>query len=338
MLTRPSAAVHGAKHASLSAEFNKPTVVLDQTSEVHSIDCDGKGNIKVCFSIMAFSHVAMKWNLPDLYLATYHVGCGSQHGGVRTYFSATDIKPDPDTACISMKAKPVKQTEAITSGEIEWGTYEDPKQRKRVPVKGHVRMSEAEDPFLVKRDESFYRPPGAAKEDNTTISPRDVHGEDDDGAGPPLKPQRVRAFTPVDLTRNVSAFAGYFNLQNVNPKLMKMDMPPGEVSDYLGLATADGVEIYRNENGDEIDKRRIGTRRLSRHDLEERGIVDFFKDLWKEIKGFFEVSSSIQRRWSTHLHPFTPPRLHAAADIGCRSLSTGSAKSSGASNECSKSC
>lgn len=197
-LSERIAAYHGAKHGSLKTNFSRPTVVLDHSSHLKTVKCDDKqGNIKVCFdSLEAFQVAQQSWNKPDFHLNTFHMGCGDQTSGKRTYFHARKpVFMDPQTLCTVVPVTPLKDEDAMDSGELSWGTYKHPNYRKRVPVLGHIRLDE---------------PP-------TNL--------DTDASIDPL----VNSTTPIlDLTQNATALEGFFFGLNFNTDNISDPAPPGD--------------------------------------------------------------------------------------------------------------
>lgn len=135
-----SAPRHGAKHATFKANFTRPTIVLDHTSQVDSIECN-EGKIKVCFNSerLGFSKAQSTWTLKRFNLATYHIGCGDETSGLRSYFLAENAEFEPDSGCVQVSASPLAYEDAIESGEIEWGTYRE--KGNNEPVKGHLAVN-----------------------------------------------------------------------------------------------------------------------------------------------------------------------------------------------------
>ncbi|KAJ5278653.1 hypothetical protein N7478_004025 [Penicillium angulare] len=135
-------ALHGSKHASLEAKFVRHTVVLDQSDHIKSVTCDDN-NIQVCFkSPHALKAAGNSWGPLDSFnLATYHAGCGDESSGKRSYFHASSLSVNSDSMCVVMDATRVGESDALDSGVVSWGTYVDPNNRRRTPVKGHVRVN-----------------------------------------------------------------------------------------------------------------------------------------------------------------------------------------------------
>lgn len=135
--------MHGAKHGSLKAVFARPTVVLDHSTQIKSVQCS-PGKIQVCFkSLTAFDQAILSWALDDLNLVTYHNGCGDETSGKRTFFHAVRPEFDLTSLCMTTSATSILEEQALESGEIRWGTYLSPSNRRRVPVKGHMRLEQA---------------------------------------------------------------------------------------------------------------------------------------------------------------------------------------------------
>ncbi|KAH8886458.1 hypothetical protein GQ53DRAFT_844965 [Thozetella sp. PMI_491] len=139
-------AFHGSKHASLTAVFNLPTVVLDHSTHPLSVDCSADDKITVCFQQPQFDHVQNAWNIPEFYVITFHVGCGDEYTGRRSYFHATNPRFNPTGRCVTVDARSIEQEDAIQSGEILFGTFRHPEYKTRVPVKGHIRLN-VPDPY-----------------------------------------------------------------------------------------------------------------------------------------------------------------------------------------------
>jgi hypothetical protein len=138
-----TAALHGAKHAQLKVKFVRPTVVLEHSDHIRSVQC-GYKNITVCFqNPQAFEAVEDSWaTLHELNLVTYHVGCGNEAHGKRSFFHASNLIVDVKSMCVTGSTSSLHETEAFDSGDLKWGTYTSPKERRRgqQEAKGHVRV------------------------------------------------------------------------------------------------------------------------------------------------------------------------------------------------------
>ncbi|KAH8896306.1 hypothetical protein GQ53DRAFT_819421 [Thozetella sp. PMI_491] len=134
---RPS--FHGSKHGRMTAYFNLPTVVLDQSTHPQSVRCS-RDKIVICFQETAFKHIETAWNRPEFYLITFHVGCGHEHNGQRSYFHASNPQFDGISRCATIATKLIQQEDAVNSGEIFVGTFLHPNHKNSIPVRGHVRF------------------------------------------------------------------------------------------------------------------------------------------------------------------------------------------------------
>ena len=126
----------------MKATFVRPTIVLDHSNYLRDIQCNPR-NIEVCFkSPEAFHEVETSWHLDDFNLVTYHVGCGDETSGKRTFFRASHPVFNAQTLCAKVPVTMITEEDALDSGELSWGTYQHPDYRKRVPTKGHVRVNQ----------------------------------------------------------------------------------------------------------------------------------------------------------------------------------------------------
>ncbi|KAL7911957.1 hypothetical protein GGI35DRAFT_492031 [Trichoderma velutinum] len=134
-------AIHGSKHGSLKATFVRPTVVLDHSNHLREVKCS-HSSIRVCFTSPQAYRVAQgSWHLDDFNLATYHIGCGDEDSGTRSFYHATkDVVFDAPTLCVKVAVTRILEQSALDSAELSWGTYQNPDHRKRTPVRGHIRM------------------------------------------------------------------------------------------------------------------------------------------------------------------------------------------------------
>jgi hypothetical protein len=193
-----AAALHGAKHGSMKATFVRPTVVLDHSSQLQDIKCSNR-DIETCFkSSKAFEAVKRSWHLDNFNLVTYHMRCGDETSGKRTFFHAKQPVFNPQTSCVRVAVIPVPEEEALDSGEINWGTYQHPDYRKRVPVKGHVRIT---------HNSSI---------DTTT-------------------PTNMTEGKPVDITRNATALKNFFQDPDIDTSHMHKPVPESEELDFISM-------------------------------------------------------------------------------------------------------
>lgn len=99
--------------------------------------------MQICFNNpLAMATAEASWLIEGgINLATYHRGCGDESSGKRSFFHATQPFINPRDMCIVMSVTLIQESDALDSGVMTWGTYKDPKQRKRSPTKGHVRLT-----------------------------------------------------------------------------------------------------------------------------------------------------------------------------------------------------
>ncbi|OJJ66930.1 hypothetical protein ASPBRDRAFT_357224 [Aspergillus brasiliensis CBS 101740] len=144
-------ALHGAKHAQLQSTFSSPTVVLEHSSHIKDVVCDGQENtMQVCFKTPeALQRAQRSWKdeiqSGTFNLVTYHMGCGDQTGDHRSFFRASNPTVDNDE-CVSVSVEPLDERQAIHAGDLSWGTYLHPGHQKREPIKGHIKTTEPEQP------------------------------------------------------------------------------------------------------------------------------------------------------------------------------------------------
>lgn len=125
----------GLTHAfgNMKAIFNYPAVMLDHSAHI-SVTCQ-PNKLEVCFgSVEAQQEAQAKWdviNVP-LILGTHHAGCGSYLDGARSYWKATKMQADPLDRCAQLTAQEVEPEEAMKEFELEWGSYEDSTDERRM--------------------------------------------------------------------------------------------------------------------------------------------------------------------------------------------------------------
>lgn len=128
----------------MQAKFVRPTVVLDHSSHLQDVKCSDK-HIDICFKTQkAFETVHESWHINDFNLVTYHLGCGDQTSGKRSFFHASHPVFNANSTCLRVAADPIGEHEALDSVKLTWGTFKHPDQRKRVPTKGHVRVARSD--------------------------------------------------------------------------------------------------------------------------------------------------------------------------------------------------
>lgn len=198
-------AIHGAKHSSLEAEFVHPTVVLDHSSHLRNIKCTNH-HLEICFTPQAFDTVYEAWRYQDFILSTYHLGCGDETGGKRSFFHATHPVFNATSSCVKVASVPISEEEALNKGKITWGTYMDENNRKRAPVKGHVR---------VVRNTTRASPHPRGYGNNMTFFGNDTNVMD------------------VDLNRNATAVKSFFENPNIDTSDMEGHVDPALEPDFI---------------------------------------------------------------------------------------------------------
>ncbi|KAJ4158394.1 uncharacterized protein LMH87_008921 [Akanthomyces muscarius] len=271
-------AMHGAKHSNMKAVFNHPTVVLDYSSHLTSLQCPASGIMKACFRPEAFEHVQSTWNISVLSIVTYHVGCGDEYNGQRSYFVAESLQFDVKSSCVSLNATSIDHEHALSSGEITWGTYEHPEYRKRVPVKGHVRVtrrtaSQRETSSMYRRDDG-----------------NETEVDLDDLLGDPGTDDEADRGESIDLNNNGSALVDFFGTDNFDMSDIADPVPQDEDLDFI---KEDGkVGTDEEENSPKRFRQRASPSLWDARDshlrLEDRGIVEFFQGLYNGVKSFFQ--------------------------------------------------
>lgn len=234
--------MHGAKHGSLEAEFIHPTVVLDHSSHLRSIQC-GDHRLNICFSPQGYDTVEKTWKSEDFILSTYHVGCGDEMSGKRSFFHAKNPNFDAISHCVEVVAVPMAEEEALNKGKITWGTFTDENNRKRAPVKGHVRV-------VRNMPSKNYAKPG-----NMTIFGNDTNAMD------------------VDLNQNATAVKNFFENPNIDTSDMEGHVDPGLEPQFI---SGNGTVLRRHEHGLHKYKRNFGDDFVSFFKGLWNGIVSFF--------------------------------------------------------------
>lgn len=132
--------MHGAKHADYMANYTLPAVVLEHSNHIKSVQCRDR-SILICFQTEKAFETVKSWeNLEAFHLITYHVGCGDESSGKRSFFNASQPVLIPSSRCVRLSTRPVEHKDVVESGEVSWGTYISPTEQRRTDTKGHVRM------------------------------------------------------------------------------------------------------------------------------------------------------------------------------------------------------
>ena len=148
----------------------------------------------------AYQHAQKTWTWLNFTIATYHLGCGDEYARKQSFFQARDLEWDAQSVSVTMKVTPMDQGDAIHSGEISWGTYTDPMQQKRSPVKGHIRMYQRRNYGITRRDDPDT--PQSVNDTETGIYVVPTNGTDT------IIP--VSSADPVNLEKNATALMAFF--------------------------------------------------------------------------------------------------------------------------------
>jgi hypothetical protein len=273
VLCSPSlAALHGAKHASLEGKFVRGTVVLDQSDHIKSVTCD-MDDIQVRFKNSSALQVAeSSWRGDDGFnLATYHVGCGDEASGKRSFFHVSHTSFNIHTLCAVMTVTEIQEEEALESAVLSWGTYTDPSNRKRSPAKGHVRVERPKN--------SNHRLPGRPMRTmNGTVITSNV-----------TEPPVING--TVDITTNPKAFHYFFNNSQLNTTDMGAKIPTMPFLDIDDYETPDAKNVSRRSSlrSRHERHRRIHTE-LAARSTSALARRDFFGDIWEGLKALGRVS------------------------------------------------
>ncbi|KAJ5108768.1 hypothetical protein N7456_005443 [Penicillium angulare] len=197
-------ALHGAKHASMEGKFVRGTVVLDQSDHIKSVLCD-TNDIQVCFkNSSALQTAESSWGRDGGFnLATYHVGCGDEGSGKRTFFHVSHTSFNNQTMCAVMTVTEISEEEALESAVLSWGTYTDPTNRKRSPTKGHVRVERPGNSNQTLPRHNYTLPGRPMRTMNGTVI-----------TGNPTEPPVING--TVDITTDPQALHYFFNNSHLN--------------------------------------------------------------------------------------------------------------------------
>lgn len=257
----------------MKANFTRPTIVLDHSSHVKSVKCKSNGTIQIGFDTPeAFQMVKQSWNLSDFHLVTFHVGCGDETSGKRSYFHAKKpLSMDSQTLLTVVPISSIKDEDALDSGEISWGTYQHPDHKKRVPVLGHIRLNEPADIFQAAGNSSA--------DDTSSIDPL------------------IMSTTPiVDLNEDVEALGNFF--YGLEFDTSDIDVPVDADDDPDFISDNGVVPFDSTDSTDTAASRRDilllnrsrwdPHRRVSVREISKRGLFD---GIWNGIKAAIKVSS-----------------------------------------------
>ena len=283
-------------------------MVLDHTSHLRLIEC-GPKQIKVWFNrLQAFDHAERHWNLNEFHLVTYHVGCGNEYNGQRSYYLVKNAKFDPKAKSVTLDAKLIDQEDALVEGRVTWGTYQDPEHHKRNPAKSHIRLSRPEDKWrkdpkrrqvrqvqpinqrTVLEDGSALPEPADSKNEIASSNgrlPTSINGAEDE----------IEEGEPVNLDTNVTALINFFGTNDFDLTDYDEEEDP---NDRFGFIDTNGTVLDDDEKNKGVGER--GTRRLGRSlplidrpplsYKEKRFLGSFFKGLFEGIKKLVNVRFS----------------------------------------------
>lgn len=244
-------------------------------------------------------------------LVTYHIGCGDETTGQRSYFLAETPQFNDETGCVDIAAKPIAYEDAIDSGEIIWGTYRDP-QQQNTAVKGYVSVrgfdvpqpleTRAQPPPPPPR-QRFAGPlhrrrtgkfPMMRRQDNGTIDP-------DDEPPFPAGDGTPSDSSPADITDDLQALINFFQTDEFDTSDIDDILSWFEDLDFIQF---DGtVWTEEEEKAGTLDKRKLALVRealVRRRRLQKRSVISFFEGIYNACKKFVEVSEP--RRFLTALN------------------------------------
>ncbi|OQD84941.1 hypothetical protein PENANT_c011G02128 [Penicillium antarcticum] len=277
-------ALHGAKHASLEAKFVRNTVILDQSDHVKSVACDDS-DMQICFdNPIAMATVEASWLIQGgINLVTYHAGCGDESSGKRSIFHASQPLINLVDMCIVVSVAPIQESDALESGVMTWGTYNDPKKRKRSPTKGHVRVTKPTQP------QNRGRPDSPAARNVT---------------------DQYASNATMDITLNPWAMETFFNNSHLDTTHM------GEKIDTMDFMDMDDPEVppahanmtRRSSTRRRADRTKRTMTEISKRASSELSRRDIFTDLWnglrdlgRRIGAFFVSAAAFIKKVGDHI-------------------------------------
>jgi hypothetical protein len=225
----------------------------------------------ICFNNpLAMATVEASWLIQGgINLATYHKGCGDESSGKRSFFHATQPSINLADMCIVVSVTPIQESDALDSGVVTWGTYNDPRQRKRSPTKGHVRVTKPAYSFNGGRPDS----PAA----------RNVS-------------DKYASNATMDVALNPWALRSFFNSSGIDTTHM------GEKIDPMNFVDMEDLEVPEpptNMTGTNMTRRsttRLRTARtkrtmteISKRSLNDLSRRDIFSDIWNGLRDLGRV-------------------------------------------------
>ena len=222
-----------------------------------------------------------------------------------------------------MDSTQIEHEDALDSGIVEVGTYQDPLHRKRTPVKGHVRMAKPEPAWRDKDEAELAR--------SMMLKSRSLLEGNDAGMVGLIDPSDPPIPRPsggilsglfdedgdlVDLNTNGTALDDFFGVEGLDSS--DFDEPVDSPDDFV-FAGSDGTVPKAPQAGSSnaASKRSSQTRNTVKHrrlvsihhpsltsSLEERGIIDFFKGF---IRGYCQTfQGNVYLYTCSYSHPPKP--------------------------------
>lgn len=180
---------------------------------------------------------------------------------------------------------PIQESDALDSGVVTWGTYNDPRQRKRSPTKGHVRVTKPAYSFNGGRPDS----PAA----------RNVS-------------DKYASNATMDVALNPWALRNFFNSSDIDTTHM------GEKIDPMNFVDMEDLEVPEpptNMTGTNMTRRsttRLRTERtkrtmteISKRSLNDLSRRDIFSDIWNGLRDLGQVRD------------FFSPQRHSGIQANC---------------------
>jgi hypothetical protein len=224
---------------------------------------------------------------------------------MRSYFLAKNPDFEEKSRCVEVTTTKIEYGDAIESGEFSLGTYQDPEQKKRVPVKGHVHIEpQAPSPW------ARPKPPSSPRRKSETLEePRQTNNTDE--YTPPFPPgddwETDVSYLPVNLTNNVTAQINFLGTADFDTSDIDEILPWDMDLDFIDFDGTVGTEDEDEAGEPEIERMRIRevlVRRRQR--LQNRGIRDFFEGIYNGAKKLVQVSHpSSYMEAHKRAYPFT---------------------------------
>ncbi|KAF5855301.1 hypothetical protein ETB97_009471 [Aspergillus alliaceus] len=113
---------------SLNATLIYPTVILDHSAHIQSVDCSADG-LTICFNEKAREVVHKNWDLKlensPVIISPHFPGCGRYYQGERTYWQIISSQLEYNKKeCIHAKTKEITFPSIIQGGNLRFGHFE----------------------------------------------------------------------------------------------------------------------------------------------------------------------------------------------------------------------